>query len=333
MFFYMFGLDNTRPEACAKQLAKLGIDAVVGVSDRRSIDAIRENGMRAYACTDAFPLNPGDRKCIDVDAVERVWFSSRCPNDENANRRREEAWFNLARTEGLSGVFLDGARFASPASAEGTEGLFTCFCPDCTAKMEAAGLNPEQVRRGVREWRDGQRNLPPREWLAFRESTVASAMARFSNAIRSAGAELQTGAFVFSASLGALVGQTLSVCDTIDIVAPMLYRRYDEPEGPATLNHEYHALVRSIGISRTHALTGVTPPPEVLKNGFAPEHLAEEVQQVALRSNQMLAPILQLRDERLAESIAAIQNGGAQGAGFFMYAPEALHFLPRLIRG
>ena len=327
MFFYMFGMDVSQPETCARQLARLGMHAVVGPADRRCIDAIRENGMRAYVCTGAFPLSDGDRKCVDVDGVERVWFSSGCPNDDGANLRREDALFHLARTEGLSGVFIDGARFASPASAEDIEALFTCFCPSCMERMEEMGFDPEAIRSGVRNWRDGRRELPPAEWLIFRRQTVDGVMTRFVQTVKRANSALKTGAFVFPASLGALVGQTPSVCDAVDIAAPMLYRRYTEPSGPATLNHEYAAMVRAFGIERTHQLTGVNPPDRVLENGFPPEALATEIRR---SKAPLLVPILQLNDDRLSQSITAIRDGGAQGAGFFLYRPDFLRYLPDL---
>lgn len=328
MFYYMFHMDTARPEVCACRLAEKGFRAVVGISDRRCIDAVRESGMEAYACVGAFSLGENDRRCIDIDGVERIWFGSGCPNDESAFARREEEWFNLAQTEGLSGVFIDGARFASPASAEGAEGLFTCFCPQCVQRMEQMGLDVEKVRAGVRKWRDGECVLPPKAWLTFRQRTVDSAMERFVRAIKSAGATLKTGAFVFPASLGALVGQTNSACGGMDVTAPMLYRRYDEPDGPATLNHEYGALVRMLGRERTRELTGIDVPEDVRENGFLPEALTNEVRRV--QTSGMLAPILQLKDERIADSIRAVRDCGAQGVGFFMYDPEWMEKLPPL---
>lgn len=328
MFYYMFHMDTAQPETCARRLAEKGFQAVVGISDRRCIDAVRESGMEAYACVGAFSLGENEKKCVDVDGMERIWFGSGCPNDEAACCRREDAWFKLAQIDGLSGVFIDGARFASPASAEGMEGLFTCFCPKCMERMVQMGMDAEKIRRDARNWRDGKRALPPEDWLAFRQKTVDEAMTRFVRVVKCANSALKTGAFVFPASLGALVGQTNSACREMDIAAPMLYRRYDEPEGPATLNHEYAALVRLIGRDRTRALTGVDAPNDVLRNGFPPDALTEEVRRA--ESSAMLAPILQMKDERLADSVRAAKNGGAKGVGFFMYDAEWVEKIPPL---
>lgn len=328
MFFYMFGMDAASPERCAKMLSRKGFTAVVCPADQRCIEAVRENGMQAFACVGAFPLQDGGQKCLDIDDHVRIWFSSGCPNDPDAQLRREERWRATARIPGLTGLFIDGARFASPASPEGPEALFTCFCPHCRAQMETDGMDAEAILRGVREWRDGMRLLPPKEWLEFRQKTVDREMRRFTRCVRELRPDLLAGAFVFPASLGALVGQTPSVCADMDIWSPMLYRRYAESQGPATLNHEYTALLRLIGAERTRMLTGVDVPSDVLTCGFSPEHLRTEL--TAVRIDARLAPILQLDDPCLAESIAAVSAGGAEGVGFFQYDSAQLVSLPEL---
>ena len=328
MQFYMFQMDESQPERCAEMLARRGFSAVVGVSSARSIAALRENGLRAYGCAGAFGLRPGDAKCVDVDGAERVWFSSGCPNDPAAAARREREWRDAARTEGLSGLFIDGLRFASPASPEGFEGLFTCFCPHCEAKMRELGMDPATIRREVRRWRDGERPLPPAEWLAFRCETVDRQMRRFCDVVRAENPSLKLGAFLFPPSLGALVGQTTRCHAPLDVVAPMLYRQYREPDGPATLNHEYHWLEHHFGRENVERLTGTVLPENVLQAGFEPSVLEAETR--AAQSSVLLAPILQLEDERLSESIAAARRGGAQAVGFFAYNTEALKRLPEL---
>ena len=332
MYFYMFGMDAVAPEHCASQLAKLGFSAIVCPADRRCINAVRNAGMEAYVCAQAFPLISDMGECRDVDGQARVWFSSGCPNDRDAVRIREDKWFALAQTEGLNGAFIDGARFASPASPEGTEALFTCFCPNCMAQMEAAGFRAGAIRDGVREWRDGRRPLPPAEWLAFRRIVVDREMGRFVRCVKAANPKLLAGAFVFPASLGALVGQTPSACTSMDVCAPMLYRCYREPQGPATLNHEYAALRNLLGAGRALALTGVSTSDDVLTRGFPPSHLRQEAANAGNTGKTRLAPILQLDDPLLIQSIASVIDGGATGVGFFMYDPALLQRLPDLHR-
>ena len=333
MFFYMFGIDQEKPEACAQELARRGFSAVVCSPEKRWIQAVRQSGMDAYACVSAFAVRDSDALCRDVDGVERIWFSSGCPTDASVNARREEAWRKVAETEGLTGVFLDGARFASPASPEGWESLLTCFCPSCLARMTAEGMDAEAVRNSVKAWGKGTSVVDERswtDWLRFRRIVVEETMSRFAKAVRSVHAHLRTGAFVFPASLGALVGQAEFPEGTLDFVLPMLYRRFPERKGPACLNHEYHALERNIGRERTKALTGVLPPENVLQEGFPPSALEEETRRARRCVPGTLAPIVQIMDERLAESIAAVRAGGAQGVGFFAYADQYRKYLPDL---
>lgn len=311
MRYYKFGLD-----ADARLLAERGFSAVVCSPDARSIQTVTDAGMRAYACFGAFSLHEGDQECVDVDGNARVWFASGCPNDSIAGKRRANQLRRLAETEGLSGILIDGARFASPASQEGVESLFTCFCPACRAKMREWGMNPEQMRIEVCKFRSGERTMPPEEWLAFRAQSVREALSAFRKIVKGVRSDLAFGAFVFPHSLGALVGQTDEALESLDIIAPMLYRRYRQPHGPATLNHEYAALVSAIGKARTASLTGIEPPENVLETGFPPEIIESETRKARL-PGKILAPILQYDDPELPNSIQAAIRGGADAVGFF----------------
>lgn len=311
MRYYKFGLD-----ADARSLAERGFSAVVCSPDARSIQAVTDAGMRAYACFGAFSLHDGDRECVDVDGNARVWFASGCPNDSIAGKRRANQLRSLAETKGLSGILIDGARFASPASQEGVKSLFTCFCPACRAKMREWGMNPEQMRIEVSQFRSGERAMPPAEWLAFRAQSVREALNAFRKIVKGVRNDLAFGAFVFPHSLGALVGQTDEALESLDIIAPMLYRRYRQLHGPATLNHEYAALVSAIGKARTARLTGIEPPENVLEVGFPPEIIESETRKARL-PGKILAPILQYDDPELQKSIQAAIRGGADAVGFF----------------
>ena len=316
MRYYKFGLNVGAPEADAHSLAERGFSAVVCSPDARSIRAATDAGMRAYACFGAFSLHEGDQECADVDGNPRVWFASGCPNDPIAGRRRANQLRSLAETGGLSSILIDGARFASPASQEGVESMFTCFCPACCAKMREWGVNPEQMRIEVSKFRSGERAMPPEEWLAFRAQSVREALDAFRKIVKGVRSDLMFGAFVFPHSLGALVGQTDEALESLDIIAPMLYRRYRQPHGPATLNHEYAALVSAIGKARTARLTGIEPPENVLEAGFPPEIIESETRKARL-PDKTLAPILQYDDPELPKSIQAAIRGGADAVGFF----------------
>lgn len=330
MYFYMFGMDENMPESSAKSLKQLGFSAVVCPGNQRCVDAVRENGMDAYVCVGAFPQQAGSKNCVDVYGNERIWFSSGCPNDAASNRRNEEKWQSIARLSGLNGMFIDGARYASPASPEGFESLFTCFCPDCMEQMEQMGFDSESIREDVRRWRDGKKLLPPSAWLRFRSIVVAQAMRRFVETVKTANGSLRAGAFVFPHSLGSLVGQTPDVYTDLDIVAPMIYRCYMQPCGPATLNHECAALYKHFGAETTRLLTGIDVAENVLEEGFPPEIIGSELRQTSQVQNQLLAPIIQLDDARMPESIASAKNNGAHWIGFLAYNSAHLHFLPEL---
>lgn len=329
MRFYMFGMDEARPEACAEALAARGFSSIVCPPRQRCVDAAVRAGLKAYVCVGAFPAGECTQRCVDADGAQRLWFGSGCPNDDGASAVRVRRWQTAAALKRLSGVLIDGVRFASPASDAAGEALFTCFCPKCRARMTEMGVDAEEVRREVVAWRRGERALPPQTWLTFREDTVRRAMEAFVRTVKTVDSHLTAGAFVFPASLGALVGQAGDALKPLDVVAPMLYRRYDKPEGPATLNHEYAALQRLLGRARVKQFCGVDVPKNVLSDGFVPEALRAETTFPTLPS-QTLAPILQIDDPCMKRSVQAVCAGGAQSVGFFMYDEAALRRLPPL---
>ena len=71
------------------------------------------------------------------------------------------------------------------------------------------------------------------------------------------------GSFIFAASLAAWVGQTPDVVAGLDIIAPMLYRRYPADSGPACLNHEWARLLQMLtersGLTLEDAVAAVSP--------------------------------------------------------------------------
>ncbi|HML49557.1 MAG TPA: hypothetical protein PKE04_22700, partial [Clostridia bacterium] len=246
MFAYMFGMDLDQPDACARTLKARGIGAVVATPTPAVAEACARHGLALYACAGALSIagRADIKPCLDVYGQPRVWFGSGCPNDPALLETRLEQAERLAKTPGLAGIFLDGARFASPASAEGPEAFYTCFCPHCAEQAEALGLDWSRTGEGLRRFAAGEDALPPAAWLAFRSRCAGQVMARFRETFRAANPDLKLGAFVFAASLGGLVGQTAQACAGFDILAPMLYRRYPAKHGPACLNHEYAALLR-----------------------------------------------------------------------------------------
>lgn len=343
MKHYMFGFDAANPESCAEYFTQKGIDAVVaGNFDDRAVRAFRARKIELYLCYGAHGVSGASDspEHLSVDALgeSRKWFSSGCPCDEEIiSAHLNEA---LGKVSGdISGVLVDGARFASFASAEGGESFFTCFCPRCMEKMARLDMDAEAIRAAVAELQrtrfvgpDNASHLS--RWLKFRESVVQAYFDRFAEAVHALRPGLLAGAFVFAPSLAGFVGQTPSACRSLDIVAPMLYRAYHYEHGPATLNHEWAGLARIMGESshRFCRLGGAFAEPldrsadDILKKGFPPEHirLETEAARLRLREGQRLLPILQIEDDLRPESFAAALSGGADGAGWFAYGQAEL---------
>ena len=337
---YLFGLDRDEPRKCAQTLKKMGFEAVVSPGGQDAAQACRDEGLAVWACVGAFSLREGDPESYlaeDAFGRRRPWFHSGCPNEPALWARSLER----AAQAGAEAVFLDGARFASPEPGE--ELFLSCFCPRCMRKGEALGYDMEKLRADVRRFAETPGAPVPEEWLLLRRETVREYFAAFNRAVRSAGAK--AGAFVFAPSLARLVGQGFvyegeSGPEVPDLLAPMLYRRYAPRPGIACLNAEYAALAEFLRRrgdgdvpARIEQITGVRVPqaePERLREeGFPPESVARETA-AASASGAVLAPILQLDDERLPESVSAAREGGAEMVGLFAYRREFARFLEKL---
>src|SRR5690606_25988695 len=91
--------------------------------------------------------------CLAITGERKPWFHSNCPSQPEVQERHLEKVTELARIPGIKGVFVDGARFASPAS--GIDACFTCFCDRCRTRAEGFGLDFERMRRDVAALYDG----------------------------------------------------------------------------------------------------------------------------------------------------------------------------------
>ena len=328
MRMLLFGMDQEQPAQFAQALAEKGYQAVVCAAEERQISALRRAGLEAYLCVPAFPLSDGGGRCVDTEGRERIWFSSGCPCDEEAAERGLRRIAALARTAGIRGIYLDGARFASPASAEGEEAFFTCFCPHCRARAEKLGLDLEEGRRQLVALRQGKRTGFPPVLAAFRSQVIADYFTRFIETVHAAGPGLEANAFVFAPSLGWLVGQTGAAFAGVDVLSPMLYRAYPGSFGTACLNHEYGALLRLFGRESAERMAGMALPSNPLEAGFPPDALERETRAARALFSGRLEPIVQLADPLLRESVRAVARGGAQGCGLFAYASGGAQSLP-----
>lgn len=326
MRYYVCGLNTENPAAGAKELADHGFHMAV-TSNAAAVRALRETGLEAYACVSAFGRYEGSKSTIDCLGEPRVWFGSGCPNDEELTARRLDDIRRIAAIEGLNGVLVDGARFASPASQEGIESLFTCFCPHCMEKGTAMGYDMETMRAQVEDFRMRGGQLP-QDWLRFRADCITGYMRQFAQTVREVNASLQAAAFVFAPSLSWLVGQTERAYDCLDMLAPMLYRRYPHEYGPACLNHEHAALMGVV--PDAHVYTGAPTEgrtqQDVREDGFSPEWVGQEVRR-ARGFVKTLAPILQIEDAAVEETIRAAEKAGADACGFYAYGQAELPYV------
>ena len=332
---FIYGLDTAAPEACAKALCRKGYDTVVAsCAQERVISAVRGAGLDYILCVPAFSLDRDHPvHAVDSEGQERIWFGSGCPNDGALREKRLEEYRSKAALSGVSALWVDGARFASFASSEGPEAFFTCFCPVCMQKAERLGVDPAAMKAGAQsllrftrgEGGDAQEALAGiGEWLRFRRLCVNEFFDAFSAAVHDAGK--RAGAFVFPASLCLWTGQEEAAAHGLDDLSPMLYRRYQHIHGPACLNHEWAALLglftERTGLSRKAAEQMLhapqNTPSDVLSEGFAPAQIASETRS-ARTSGARLAPILQLEDDRLIESVRSALSGGAGAVGVFAY--------------
>lgn len=339
MYYYIFGMDGSDPQQCAKMLRARGFSGVVNPPDRQSAQAVRAADMDVWGCIGAFSLRPEDPPeyyAEDAFGRQGAWFGSGCPN-EDALWQRNLAKIGRWREWGARGVLVDGARFASPCP--GTEPFLSCFCKRCMAQGERAGYDMEKMRRDVRAWAQTPGTDAPRDWMRFRSEYIGKRMARFTSTVHNA--NMQSGAFVFAPSLAPLVGQTEEALAGLDVVAPMLYRRYRQRPGIACLNAEYESLWsfyenRGDGdVSRAiFAQTGVWPQKtsaqEIWQSGFLPNAVGEETTHMAKQTKGVLAPIVQLDDDYLMDTIEHAVQAGAKAVGFFAYTKEDIAKMPRL---
>lgn len=325
MYMYMFGADSADIKNYAIDMKAHGMNAVVaGSFSENDVEVLAKYSLDAYLCFGSFGRGGFDdtHLCVNYNGEKRVWFGSGCPSDEEIAETHLNDVIEKAKVNGIKGIFSDGARFASFASPEGRDSFWTCFCPRCVARAEKLGYDLEAVRH---MYKMGNRAEGLRIMTEFRNSAMKEYFARVYRDIKASNPELLVAAFIFPASLAGYVGQR-RVTD-VDILAPMIYRSYPHPEGPACLNHEWSAAAAMTDISwqsfgmKTNAATAE----ELLTLGFEPEMLRSETEAQKGLAHKLM-PIIQLEDDRLADSIAQIASAGADGCGFLAYSKENMKY-------
>lgn len=348
MQYWMFGAGSDIPTSLAL-LKDLGIEAVVG-NDPALIEEAGRLGLKVYMCSGAYgasaPYDSAEYLARDINGEAQLWFGSTCPNQPKVRRHNLTQIVDMARTDGIQGVFIDGARFASPASSSAADAFYTCFCPLCEEKAKKLGFNFARMREAVRVLYD---NTPAQglslildhlaglaDWLAFRRACTSEHLQNFARTVKEVNPALETGIFIFTPSLAPLVGQHYGdLRGHMDIFSPMIYRHQHAEQGPACLNFELSVLAdelskRVLPFARVrsllHALTGLDmagfdDPVSICETGFAPSAVASETRKARqlIGDAGRLIPIIQLADDSLEESMQQAASGGADGINFFVY--------------
>lgn len=354
MKYWMYAGGNTPAHAWNDMKAK-GITGVIGPA--AVAEPALAAGLEVMLCGGAFPAGKisekgDDHLAVDINGKKQLWFSSCCPSHKPTREANLEMYRRIVKTPGISGVIIDGARFASPSSSKDPDAFFTCFCPRCREAMIGFGIDPDRVEKSVHElydwyYRGGTIPTDPegiRDWLTFRRKQAGSHLKDFADIVHEAG--LKAGAFLFFPSISDLVGQSYGdMGKVMDIVSPMLYPSYPVTEtdyAAACLNSELAAIYR---MTAGH---GAVSPEEALQNleklvGHSlpqPDEMAKAVPSVLVRSetrkavrksgNALVMPILQLDEPNLMSSIRFAVTGGAKEVAFFVYKEDVFAKLPPL---
>ena len=253
MEFKIYGYDSN-PDKLFEEFSTLGITAVTGGADAAAITAANAAGLEYYICTGAFGTNNTDFYCLDAFGEHRSWFgNSGCPNSPELQSALLLSARTLAQTAGISGIIIDGNRFASPASHDGIPAFFTCFCPHCMKKMDDMELDSNAIKASVtavyRFIADNELFEPDEHidnlisWVDFRRSCITESLTEFFGEIKKINPALKTGIYIFTPMLAPFVGQNYDdISEICDFLSPMIYRVYYHPEGIACLNHELAAI-------------------------------------------------------------------------------------------
>lgn len=354
MKYWMYAGGSTPGSAWAKMKEK-GITGVIGPTS--IAEPALAAGLEVMLCGGAFPAGKIAEKgyehlAVDINGKKQLWFYSCCPSHKPTREANLEMYRRIAKTPGISGVIIDGARFASPSSSFDPDAFFTCFCPRCKEAMKDFGIDPDRTEKAVRGLYDflfkGEKAPLDREgidaWFAFRRKQAGSHLRDFADVVRKAG--LKAGAFLFFPSISDMVGQSYEdMSNVMDIVSPMLYPAYPVTEtdyAAACLNSELAAIYRLLtfhgaltekeAMDWLEKLTGAAlPAPEEMAKAVSSALVGSETAKVSAKCGSALnMPILQLDEPHLNESIRLAVEAGAEEIAFFVYREEALENLAPL---
>ena len=188
------------------------------------------------------------------EVSESFMFS--CPNHPGTREKTLKALSDLLDRYSFDGVFLDKFRFPSPAS--GLDLTFSCFCPNCYRKAAEAGLDLDEVKKELRDWKNAGFGISQRtdDWLEvllaekpllrkfirFRIDSVLEIVREVRKITDAHGVKL--GLDLFSPSFAGIVGYDLTeLAQLADWVKPMTYQY---AFGPAGIRLETISLTEGI---------------------------------------------------------------------------------------
>ena len=351
MKLWMYGsTDQHQPDVLTgiSELKKIGFTSVVGGT--QTAEAGSEAGMDAYVASGAYrgpDFTDDTWLAEDPWGDKRHWFSSTCPTRKEVREYNLSKIRELAKTPGIKGVIIDGARFSSPSSGplpDGTDAFFTCFCPSCMAKAKAMGFDPDEIRDAAAKLFDYLHGKPVKigwylhgiyEWFQFRRAATTEHLINFCQAVKDVNPQLQTGIFIFTPALADLVGQSYrDLAPYMNIYSPMIYRCYPEESGPSCLNVELSDMLKMLekaidldANDRIRLLSGLTgieltgyEDPAVMREGLDVRLIREETRRArTMIGKRRLVPIIELDDPSLEEAIGECMKGGADEVSFFVY--------------
>lgn len=360
--YWMHGFDGADPAGSLDQLCSAGFEAVVSGYDPAWLARVADRGLAAYACSGTFSATgrfaDPSYLAIDLYGQARTWFGSTCPSKPDVRRHNIDALAVWAANKNVTGIMLDGARFASPASDENPLAFFTCFCADCHKRATAWDFDFARMRRDVRrlhqliageatgpawpscpagalDWLAFLQQLPGvLDWLDFRRRCTSEHISDVSRAIKQVRSDIVMGLYLFTPTLAPLVGQSYAdLASVVDVFAPMIYRSYPAASGPACLNKELACMARELSFAgrRSDAwIAGLLSSwtgydaawlqsSGQIDSGLPVRSVAIETAKARSLVKRRLVPIIQLDDPAVTDSVAAALESGADGVNFFLY--------------
>lgn len=356
--FWIYGCGE-KPGETAPAMRELGYDVVVGGA-AGTVEAVRAAGMESWQCGGAFGAAESDTEnlCLDITGKPQTWFGSGSPNSPALREKNLEAYRKMAAMEGVTGVLVDGCRFASPAS--GLMPFLTDFSAHSERRAAELGFDFGQMRRdvaalhaaltgnaaagarrwpwlgspaGAVEWLTGHPGVL--EWLRFRRACATAHFRDIADVLHGAGKEM--GVYIFTPAFAPLVGQSYAdLAPFVDVFCPMIYRNYPDRPGIACLNWELTILPEELGLAGAPeeeaamglilGLTGLgravtSRRVRHIQNAVPPEAVGHEtaMARAQLPADKELAPIIYIDDPQMGETADQVFGNGADGVAFFLF--------------